>query len=180
MGAGHRRLCSLQIDDVVGRAGSAGAGLETCGLLIRLAGNGCRELPWERPDFNPFRLPFDRMAGCHDKTCARCDSPFWRCAIDLKTTRISRRMDRHDRDCPDPALRHFPAALVWLAKHRRRSAPPHEPSAGLDESRRVLGSTLEHRIPGLDVGFSFAPSRPGSDRVSACSPDSYSAARCTI
>src|SRR6202035_2641504 len=121
--------------------------LETGCLLTRLAGNGRRQLPWARTDFDAFRLPCNRMASFHRDTCVRCDSPVCCCAINPAATRISHRMDGDDRNRADPPLWSFPIALLLLAKPWHRSAAYYEPSPGVNKLERVLGAALEHGLP---------------------------------
>ncbi len=150
-------LHRLQVADLAANNVHECSGLEASGVPHPVARTGRRELSCRRHTLRPPELSSTRVGRCHGVPFSWPGSFIRGCPNDPHGARVLCGVDRNDRDRADPAFRCFSFALVLVAKRRRANASPDEPSAGLNQSQRVLGAALEHSVPGLDASVSFPP-----------------------
>src|SRR4029077_14142991 len=60
---------------------------------------------------------------------------------------VHRRVGWNGGPCALSAFRVVPASLIRVAACWRTGAATHEQAAGVGKSQRVLGATMEHRVP---------------------------------
>ncbi len=153
----NRHLHRMQVADLAANHLHECSGLEASGVLHPVARTGRRELFRRRRALRPLVLSSKRVGRGDGEPCFGPGSFVRGCPNPPFAGRLLRRMDRNDRNRAHPSFRCLSFALVLVAKRWRPGASPYEPSAGLNQSQRVLGPALEHSVPGLHASVSFPP-----------------------
>ena len=156
-GRSHLRL--VQMAHMAPSGPLVTASLDTCRVLARVARDGRDQFSWRSADRGVFALPSEGVVRRSWKAHVR-RRPVVRDGSDYSApTSLRGRVDRDDRNRPDPSFRRFSPALMSVALRRPRGAPTDEPASGVNQPQRILGSSLEHRIQGRDASLSFSSLR---------------------
>src|SRR6478735_8331760 len=94
--------------------------LETCRVLAGVARDGRDQFSWRKADCGMFALPFEGVVRRSWKPHVR-RRPVVRDGSDYSApTSLCGRVDRDDRNRPDPSFRRLPSALMSVALRRPR------------------------------------------------------------